>query len=188
MVTLNKIYTKTGDSGETSLGDGSRVSKTSVRISAYGTVDEVNSVIGICRLHASDADDETLDNMLSIIQNDLFDLGADLCVPSSDKNVLRITSEQIIRLEDYIDIMNKDLPPLKSFILPGGTALSSHLHLARTVTRRAERLVVELSKLAGEIVNPRCIRYLNRLSDFLFVLARYTNEGDDILWVPGEHR
>ena len=184
MVTLNKIYTKTGDSGETSLGDGSRVLKDSVRVSAYGTVDEANSVIGICRLHAPGE----IDEMLSVIQNDLFDLGADLCVPSSDKDVLRITSEQVVRLEGYIDSLNKNLPTLKSFVLPGGTTLSSHLHLARTVTRRAERLVVGLSGLKGETVNPECLHYLNRLSDFLFVLARHTNEGNDVLWVPGENR
>ena len=187
MVTLSKIYTKTGDSGETGLGDGSRISKASRRISAIGAVDEANSAIGIARL---DAQDE-MDAMLARIQNDLFDLGADLCTPEDGRKsagALRIVPAQVDRLEQEIDAMNAHLTPLASFILPGGTVLAASLHLARTVTRRAERLVVALAE--REPVNPDAIKYLNRLSDHLFVLGRHVNDGGklDVLWVPGANR
>lgn len=190
MVVLNKIYTRTGDGGETALVDGSRVAKSSPRVAAYGTVDETNSVIGIARLHATGE----MDAALARIQNDLFDLGADLGRPEIEKDaevgypVLRIVPSQIDRLEAEIDAMNSDLQPLRSFVLPGGSALSAHLHLARTVSRRAERLAVELT--ASETVNPAAIRYLNRLSDWFFVAARTANDGGraDVLWVPGANR
>jgi cob(I)alamin adenosyltransferase len=190
MVVLNKIYTRTGDKGETALGNGARVAKHSGRVAAYGTVDEVNSVIGLVRLHASG----DLDAALARIQNDLFDLGADLCRPDMAKDgdaghpVLRMIAAQIERLETEIDAMNADLAPLRSFILPGGTAAAAHLHLARTVTRRAERLAVELAQT--EDVNPAAVRYLNRLSDWFFVAARVANDGGraDVLWVPGANR
>jgi cob(I)alamin adenosyltransferase len=192
MVTLSKIYTKTGDSGETGLGDGSRISKTSLRITAIGAVDETNSAIGIARLEAQDE----MDAMLARIQNDLFDLGADLCAPedgrkapSSDKRSrLRISSAQVERLEREIDAVNEKLSPLTSFILPGGGRLSAHLHLARAIARRAECAIVGLS--AKEQINPEALRYANRLSDHLFVMARTaSNEGmSDVLWVPGGNR
>ena len=187
MVTLNRIYTKTGDSGETGLGDGSRVAKYALRVAAMGAVDEANSAIGIARLDANgDAD-----AMLGRIQNDLFDLGADLSAPEDGRKAegrLRIAPGQVERLEREIDAMNEHLQPLTSFILPGGTALAAHLHLARAITRRAERLIAELA--AKEAVNPAALHYANRLSDHLFVLARAANDGGmgDVLWVPGENR
>jgi cob(I)alamin adenosyltransferase len=187
MVRLTRIYTRGGDSGETSLGDGARVPKHALRVEAYGTVDEANAVIGIARLHAS----AEADQMLGRIQNDLFDLGADLCTPEGGRRgagALRIAAAQVERLEREIDLMNATLAPLDSFILPGGTTAAAHLHLARTVIRRAERLV---SGLAGtEPVNPEALKYLNRLSDHLFVLSRRVNGGGalDVLWVPGANR
>jgi len=192
MVVLNKIYTRTGDGGDTALGDMSRAPKHSPRVAAYGTVDELNSTIGLARLHA---DGET-DTALAAIQNDLFDLGADLSRPNRDKDdeagypVLRLVDSQVDRLEAEIDAMTAVLEPLKSFILPGGSAFSAHLHLSRTVARRAERLAVELAALDGDDVNPAAIRYLNRLSDWLFCAARMANNGgkDDVLWVPGANR
>jgi cob(I)alamin adenosyltransferase len=187
MVTLSRIYTRGGDKGETSLGDGSRVPKQNPRVAAYGTIDETNGVIGLARLHAQGE----ADAMLARIQNDLFDLGADLCTPEDSRKAegaLRIVDAQVERLEHEIDRMNADLEPLKSFILPGGTAASAHLHLARTVARRAERLICDLAE--NERVNPAAIRYINRLSDHLFVLARWENEKGlrDVLWVPGDNR
>lgn len=187
MVTLSKIYTRGGDTGETSLGSGDRVPKHDLRVAAYGTSDEANAVIGVARLHTSgDAD-----AMLARIQNDLFDLGADLCTPEGGKRsegALRVLDSQVDRLEAEIDTMNADLQPLKSFILPGGTPAAAQLHLARTVTRRCERLMTELAR--NEPVNPAAIRYINRLSDHLFVLARKLNGNgeDDVLWVPGGNR
>ena len=183
MVKLNKIYTRTGDDGETSLVDGRRVAKHSRRPAAFGEVDEANSVIGLARLHISDA----ADDMLGRVQNDLFDLGADLATPESDTPALRITNEQVDRLEAEIDEMNASLEPLKSFILPGGSQAAAWLHLARTVVRRAERRMTELA--TEEVVNEPAMRYVNRLSDHLFVLARTLNEGGktDVLWRPGQN-
>ena len=191
MVTLSKIYTKTGDSGETSLGDGNRVAKHSLRVSAYGTVDETNATVGLAKLYTEST---LISTQLAVIQNDLFDLGADLCRPDHQKDAeaqyqpLRMTSNQVKRLETEIDLMNKNIEPLRSFILPGGSKLAAHLHLCRTVSRRAERLTVELSE--SEIVNAHSIQYLNRLSDWFFVAARVANSNgkDDILWVPGANR
>lgn len=187
MVRLTRIYTKGGDKGETSLGDGSRVAKQSLRVEAYGTVDEANAAIGLARLYA----DAEADAMLARIQNELFDLGADLCTPEDGRRAsgaLRIAAAQTARLEREIDEMNKALQPLDSFILPGGTPAAAHLHLARTVTRRAERLVCALA--AAEKVNPEAVKYLNRLSDHLFVLGRRVNNngGRDVLWQPGMSR
>lgn len=190
MVVLSKIYTKTGDSGETALGNGVRVSKTSPRVNAYGTVDEVNATVGMARLHASG----DMDAQLALIQNDLFDLGADLCRPEMDKDAeaeyppLRLADSQVTRLENEIDVMNANLTTLRSFILPGGSALAAHLHLCRTVSRRAERLAVELA--AVESVNSAAVKYLNRLSDWFFVASRVANENGakDVLWVPGANR
>lgn len=190
MVVLSKIYTRTGDAGDTALGNGSRVSKHSKRVSAYGTVDEANATVGLARLHA----EAEIDGMLMRIQNDLFDLGADLCTPDMEKDAtrdyppLRVSTAQVERLEAEIDAMNAKLEPLRSFILPGGGALSAHLHLCRTVTRRAERLVVELA--ATESVNEAALKYLNRLSDWFFVAGRIANDDgkDDVLWVPGANR
>jgi cob(I)alamin adenosyltransferase len=185
MVELNRIYTRGGDKGETSLGDGSRVAKHDLRVAAYGTVDEANATIGLARLHT----DGEPDAMLARIQNDLFDLGADLCRPGTDAEAaLRVHEPQVERLEREIDAMNERLQPLRSFVLPGGTPAAACLHLARTVTRRAERLVVELAEV--EAVNPAAIRYLNRLSDHLFVLSRALNDqgAGDVLWVPGANR
>jgi cob(I)alamin adenosyltransferase len=186
MVQLTRIYTRGGDSGETSLGDGARVPKQALRVEAYGTVDEANAAIGLARLHT--ADDPDCDAMLARIQNDLFDLGADLCSPEEGRRAagaLRIIAAQVVRLEAEIDRMNADLQPLESFILPGGTVAAAYLHLARTVTRRAERLVCALA--AAEPVNPEAVKYLNRLSDHLFVLGRRLNgNGErDVLWQPG---
>ncbi|SEK89256.1 cob(I)yrinic acid a,c-diamide adenosyltransferase [Pacificibacter marinus] len=190
MVVLNKIYTRTGDAGETALGDGARVAKYASRVEAYGTVDELNSTVGLARLSSED----DMDSALARIQNDLFDLGADLCRPHMEKDAeseyapLRMIASQMDRLEVEIDVMNTDLSPLRSFILPGGTPLAAHLHLCRTVARRAERLTVGLS--STEDVNPAAIKYLNRLSDWFFVAARVANNGgqDDVLWVPGANR
>lgn len=190
MVTLNKIYTRTGDTGETALGNGVRVAKYSDRVSAYGTVDETNATVGLARLHA----EGEMDASLSRIQNDLFDLGADLCRPdmASDATAeyppLRISDAQVDRLEAEIDAMNVKLSPLKSFILPGGSTLAAQMHLCRTVSRRAERLTVGLS--AEEDVNPAAVKYLNRLSDWFFVAGRIVNNdgADDVLWVPGQNR
>ena len=184
MVRLTRIYTRGGDKGETSLGDGSRVPKQALRVEAYGTVDEANAAIGLARLHA----DPDSDAMLARIQNDLFDLGADLCTPedgTSAAGALRIVAAQVERLEREIDAMNAGLRPLDSFILPGGTPAAGYLHLARTVTRRAERLVCALA--AEERVNPEAVKYLNRLSDHLFVLGRRVNDNGarDVLWQPG---
>ena len=189
MVRLTRIYTRGGDRGETSLGDGSRVAKHSLRVEAYGTVDEANAAIGVCRLHASDRAE--IDRMLTRIQNDLFDLGADLCTPEGQErhgSALRILASQTERLEAEIDLMNERLAPLNSFILPGGTDLAAHLHVARTVTRRAERLVTALAE--AEPISPEAVKYLNRLSDHLFVLSRHANEdgAKDLLWVPGANR
>ena len=187
MVQLTRIYTKSGDKGKTALGNGTCVPKNSVRVDAYGTVDETNAVIGVARLHAQGEVDE----MLARIQNDLFDLGADLCTPGdgSDDNpeqpALRITAKQTERLETEIDQINASLDPLKSFVLPGGSALAAQLHVARTVSRRAERLIVELAGV--ETINPEAVRYVNRLSDHMFVLARHANNDgkEDVLWQPG---
>ena len=190
MVVLNKIYTRTGDAGDTALGNGTRVAKHSLRVASYGTSDELNAFVGVARL---DAEGE-MDTALGRIQNDLFDLGADLCRPEMEKDAeaeyppLRMVGAQVERLEREIDEMNKTLEPLRSFILPGGTALSAHLHVCRTVARRAERLAVELASM--EAVNPAAVTYLNRLSDWFFVAARTANAGgtEDILWVPGANR
>lgn len=193
MVVLNKIYTKTGDNGTTALGSGERRMKYDLRVSAYGTVDEANSCIGIARLGLGETMPE-LDAALSRIQNDLFDLGADLATPDTGEDLgyepLRIIESQVLRIEKDIDHFNKDLASLRSFILPGGTPAAAHLHLARTVARRAERLIVELAEQAGEHVNPETIRYMNRVSDFLFVASRVANGMGkaDILWVPGDNR
>lgn len=188
MVALNKIYTRTGDDGSTALGNGERRDKFDLRVAAYGTVDETNAVIGCARLHAGE---DRLGPILLRVQNDLFDLGADLATPASSElpyEPLRITDGQVERLEDEIDGLNRALKPLRSFVLPGGSALAAHLHHARTVCRRAERLMVELART--EPVGAPALRYVNRLSDLLFVAARVANgEGaDDILWVPGQSR
>ena len=187
MVVLSKIYTKTGDGGQTSLGNGARVPKHDLRVAVYGTVDETNATVGMARLHA----DGAMDDGLKRVSNDLFDLGADLCTPDIENDAtapyprLRIIPGQVDRLEREIDAMNVRLTPLRSFVLPGGSALAAQLHLCRTVCRRAERLVVELA--AAEPVNPEAIRYLNRLSDWFFVAGRIANEDGnaDVLWVPG---
>jgi cob(I)alamin adenosyltransferase len=189
MVKLTRIYTKGGDKGETSLGDGSRVPKHVLRVEAFGTVDEANAAIGLARLHTTGE----ADMILRRIQDDLFDLGADLCRPGAEeqaqgKPVLRIAESQVTRLEAEIDQLNAELAPLESFVLPGGTPAASYLHFARTVVRRAERLMTALS--GQEPVNPTAIRFANRLSDLLFVLARHLNHkgGSDVLWRPGANR
>ena len=190
MVVLNRIYTRGGDGGETALGDGSRVAKDARRVAAYGTVDETNAAIGLARLHAAG---ET-DAQLARIQNDLFDLGADLCRPpaageeGAEHPPLRMSPAQTARLEAEIDAMNEHLAPLRSFVLPGGSALAAHLHLARTVCRRAERPAVAPAR--AEEVNPEAVKYLNRLSDWLFVAARMANDAGaaDMLWEPGANR
>ena len=192
MVILNKIYTRTGDDGTTGLATGERVAKWNLRVESYGAVDETNSAIGVARLHAGG--DPDLDAMLGRIQNDLFDLGADLATPERDKPLgwtpLRIVEAQVTRLESEIDQINAAIPPLNSFILPGGSALSAHLHVARTVSRRAERLVAQLAATPGESVSAPALAYANRLSDFLFVAARRANDNgaSDVLWVPGANR
>lgn len=195
MVVLNRIYTRTGDGGETALGSGERVSKADLRIEAYGTVDETNTVLGLVRQHTSDPKLAVLDEMLGRIQNELFDLGADLCVPDRGQKLewepLRILSSQAERLEKEIDQLNETLSPLRSFVLPGGVAAAAYLHQARTVCRRAERLMVALRTVEGEVVSDAAMAYINRLSDFLFVASRYANAvvGDgDVLWVPGKTR
>ena len=195
MVVLNRIYTKTGDGGTTALGTGERRRKDDLRIETYGTVDETNSAIGVARLATSDAPPlARLDAMLARIQNDLFDLGADLCAPDSGKPLpyepLRIVDAQVGNLEKDIDALNADLAPLRSFVLPGGSAAAAHLHVARTVARRAERLLVRLQATPEEPVGGPTLKYLNRLSDFLFVAARFANSQaqGDVLWQPGKFR
>ena len=186
MVKLNKIYTRTGDDGKTSLVGGGRVSKHAKRPAAYGEVDELNSVLGMARLHCgADMANHYMDEQFARVQNDLFDLGADLATVDDMKPALRITAAQVTRLELEIDEINDKLSALNSFILPGGTALAAWLHLARTVARRAERQMTELATV--EPVNEHAMQYINRLSDLLFVLARHANDGgkSDILWVPG---
>ena len=192
MVVLNKIYTRTGDNGTTALGSGRRVSKADLRVEAYGTLDETNAAIGLARLYTRDGDGP-LEAMLSRIQNDLFDLGADVCFPDESKDVrgrLTVSAAQVDRLEAEIDALNQDLQPLRSFVLPGGTPAASFLHLARTISRRAERLMVALAQSPDEAVGDAALRYINRLSDFLFVASRYANEQGkaDVLWVPGQNR
>jgi cob(I)alamin adenosyltransferase len=192
MVVLNRIYTRTGDDGSTALGSGERRPKYDLRVAAYGTVDEVNAAIGIARLHA--AGNLELDPMLARIQNDLFDVGADLCMPDKGKGPggarLDVTDAQVEWLERQIDKLNGELAPLRSFVLPGGSAAAAYLHLARTVCRRAERLIVELKDKPGESVTAAAIKYVNRLSDFFFVAARFANDkgAADVLWVPGQNR
>jgi cob(I)alamin adenosyltransferase len=195
MVVLNKIYTRTGDAGLTALGTGERVAKNSARIAAYGTVDETNAAIGMARIHLQ-GEHPKVDAMLGRIQNDLFDLGADLTVPdrgagkAAARERLRVSQAQVTRLEDEIDEMNADLKPLRSFVLPGGSAAAAALHVARTVCRRAERCIVDLARQPDEPVAEPALKYINRLSDLLFVASRYVNErGDrDVLWVPGQNR
>ncbi|MER9297960.1 cob(I)yrinic acid a,c-diamide adenosyltransferase [Mesorhizobium sp. M0621] len=193
MVKLNKIYTRTGDDGTTGLGTGERRLKSDLRVDAYGTVDEANACIGIARVHTASAHPE-IDAMLSRIQNDLFDLGADLAVPDDGKPLgyepLRIIAVQTDRVEKDIDLLNKELQPLKSFVLNGGTPAAAALHLARTVARRAERLMVALAQDPDEHVNRDGLKYINRVSDFLFVAARAVNDNGnaDVLWVPGKNR
>ncbi|MER9107237.1 cob(I)yrinic acid a,c-diamide adenosyltransferase [Mesorhizobium sp. M0848] len=193
MVKLNKIYTRTGDDGTTGLGTGERRLKSDLRVDAYGTVDEANACIGIARVHTA-ATHPAIDDMLSRIQNDLFDLGADLAVPDDGKPLgyepLRIVAVQTDRVEKDIDLLNKELRPLKSFVLNGGTPAAAALHLARTVARRAERLIVALAQDPNEHVNRDGLKYINRVSDFLFVAARAVNDNGnaDVLWVPGKNR
>jgi cob(I)alamin adenosyltransferase len=192
MVVLSKIYTRTGDDGTTALASGQRVAKYDLRVEAYGTVDETNAAIGLARLHTREGM-PVLDGMLARIQNDLFDLGADLAHPDEAKDGrgrLAVTDAQVERLEGEIDTLNRDLQPLRSFVLPGGSPAASFLHLARTVSRRAERLMVALASRPNEPIGPPALRYVNRLSDFLFVAARYANDKGraDVLWVPGQNR
>ncbi len=192
MVLLNRIYTKTGDDGTTALSTGERRVKCDLRVETYGTVDEANAVIGIARL-TTQAEFPVIDAMLGRIQNDLFDLGADLATPEGTKlawEPLRIVEAQVSRIETDIDALNADLEPLRSFVLPGGSAASAYLHQARTVVRRAERNAVALTQEPEEIVNPLAVKYLNRLSDFLFVASRWVNDRGraDVLWVPGANR
>jgi cob(I)alamin adenosyltransferase len=191
MVVLSKIYTRTGDDGTTALGSGRRVSKFDLRVECYGTLDETNATIGLARLHTRS--DPALDAMLARIQNDLFDLGAELCYPDESKDArgrLSVSDAQVERLESEIDALNRELQPLRSFVLPGGTPAASFLHLARTISRRAERLMVALAARPNEPVGGSALRYINRLSDFLFVAARYVNDKgkSDVLWVPGQNR
>jgi len=192
MVVLSKIYTRTGDDGTTALASGQRVEKYDLRVEAYGTVDEINAAIGLARLHTREGMPE-LDAMLARIQNDLFDLGADLSYPDEVKDArdrLAVTDAQVERLENEIDALNRELQPLRSFVLPGGTPAASFLHLARTVSRRAERLMVALASRSNEPIGPPALRYINRLSDLLFVAARHANDKGraDVLWVPGQNR
>jgi len=206
MVVLNKIYTRTGDDGTTALGTGERRKKYDLRIEAYGTIDETNAAIGVARL--STRDNAALDAALARIQNDLFDVGADLCTPAKENERgkgpagkglagkgpggarLTVTDNQVNWLEAEIDRLNAELSPLRSFVLPGGSAAAAHLHLARTVCRRAERLIAELVDTPGEPVGTAVLKYVNRLSDFLFVASRYANDkgSSDVLWKPGENR
>lgn len=194
MVVLNKIYTRTGDAGTTALGTGKRVPKHAPRIAAYGTVDETNAAIGMARIHLA-GDHADVDAMLARIQNDLFDLGADLCAPEEEgeetkRQRLRVSDAQVERLEREIDAMNAGLSPLRSFVLPGGSAAAAALHVARTVCRRAERTIAELADRPGEHVSAPALKYINRLSDLLFVASRHVNDRgrSDTLWVPGENR
>jgi cob(I)alamin adenosyltransferase len=193
MVILNKIYTRGGDAGSTSLGSGERVPKHALRITAYGNVDETNAAIGMARIHLG-GQPAVIDAMLARIQNDLFDLGADLTVPERGdavgKPALRVTQSQVDRLEGEIDQLNDELQPLRSFVLPGGTPGAAALHVARTVCRRAERGIVELAAAADEPVSDAALKYINRLSDLLFVMSRYANDrgAGDVLWVPGQNR
>jgi cob(I)alamin adenosyltransferase len=191
MVVLSKIYTRTGDDGTTALGSGRRVSKFDLRVECYGTLDETNAAIGLARLHTRS--DPALDAMLARIQNDLFDLGAELCYPDESKDArgrLSVSDAQVERLESEIDALNRELQPLRSFVLPGGTPAASFLHLARTISRRAERLMVALAARPNEPVGASALCYINRLSDFLFVAARCANDKgkSDVLWVPGQNR
>ena len=192
MVVLNRIYTRTGDDGDTALGTGERRPKFDLRVEAYGTVDETNATLGMARLHTGG--DPNLDAMLARIQNDLFDLGADLCTPDKGEKLayepLRIVQTQVDRLEKEIDELNASLAPLRSFVLPGGAPAAAALHLSRTICRRAERLMVALSRTEGEVVSAPALQYVNRLSDFLFVASRYANlnAGGDVLWTPGKNR
>jgi cob(I)alamin adenosyltransferase len=193
MVVINRIYTRTGDDGTTALGTGERRKKYDLRVAAYGTLDEVNATIGVARLHA--AEDRDLDAALGRIQNDLFDVEADLCMPSEKGKGpggarLAVSAAQVAWIEAEIDRLNAELAPLKSFILPGGSAASAYLHLARTVCRRAERLMVKLNDQPGESVTPEALQYVNRLSDYLFVASRFMNRkgASDVLWRPGENR
>ena len=195
MVVLNRIYTRTGDDGTTALGTGERRPKYDLRIAAYGTIDELNACLGITRLHAASV--PSVDAMLVRIQNDLFDLGADLCSPDQGKQGkgpggarLAVSDAQVTRLEQEIDTLNAELAPLRSFVLPGGTPAAAYLHLARTVCRRGERLMVELAAQPEEKVSAVALKYVNRLSDFLFVASRFLNQkgAQDILWVPGQNR
>lgn len=190
MVVLNRIYTRTGDDGTTALGNGERRPKFDLRVAAYGTVDETNAAIGVARLHLADRADVAA--MLSLIQNDLFDLGADLAVPQREGKAerLRVVASQVERLEHDIDALNAQLAPLTSFVLPGGTPAAAHLHVARTICRRAERLMAELAAKPDEPVSEAALRYMNRLSDFLFVASRAANGNGagDVLWVPGQNR
>jgi cob(I)alamin adenosyltransferase len=192
MVKLNKIYTRTGDDGTTGLGTGARRKKYDLRVAAYGTIDEANAAIGIARLHTGQ--DASLDLALERIQNDLFDVGADLCTPDQGKGPggarLTVTDKQVAWLESEIDRLNADLRPLRSFVLPGGSAAAAYLHLARTVCRRAERLIAELKDAKGESVTAELLQYVNRLSDYLFVASRYANDkgARDVLWKPGQNR
>jgi cob(I)alamin adenosyltransferase len=192
MVALNKIYTRTGDDGTTALGTGARRKKYDLRVAAYGTLDEANAAIGMARLHT--VSEHSIHAALARIQNDLFDLGADLAMPDQGKGPggarLTATVSQVTWLEHQIDLLNAELKPLRSFVLPGGFAAAAHLHLARTICRRAERLIAELKDQPGESVTPEVLQYVNRLSDYLFVAARYANDkgAADILWRPGENR
>jgi cob(I)alamin adenosyltransferase len=192
MVVLNKIYTRTGDDGTTALGTGERRKKYDLRVAAYGSLDEANAAIGIARLHSGD--DAALDAALAHVQNDLFDAGADLTTPGKGRGPggarLTVTDAQIDWLESEIDRLNGELAPLKSFVLPGGSAMAAYLHLARTICRRAERLIAELKDKPGESVGDEVLKYVNRLSDFLFVASRYANDkgAGDVLWVPGRNR
>lgn len=193
MVKLNRIYTRTGDDGTTGLGSGKRRLKHDLRVEAYGTVDEANACVGLARLHTAEQFPE-IDAMLARIQNDLFDLGADLATPDTGEKLayepLRIIDTQVARIETDIDLLNEKLAPLRSFVLPGGSAASAALHLARTVARRAERHMVALAQRPGEAVTPAALKYINRVSDFLFVAARAVNDNGakDVLWVPGKNR
>lgn len=191
MVKLTRIYTKGGDKGKTALGSGQRVAKHHPRVAAYGTVDEANAAVGLARLHTQDLADKEVDAILGRVQNDLFDLGADLATPEVENPEyppLRITAPQVDRLEGEIDRLNADLAPLNSFVLPGGSPAAAYLHQARTVSRRAEREITALAE--AEAINPEAIRYINRLSDLLFVMSRYVNDkgAGDVLWVPGANR
>ncbi|WP_420345401.1 cob(I)yrinic acid a,c-diamide adenosyltransferase [Pelagibius sp.] len=191
MVKLTRIYTKGGDKGKTALGSGQRVAKHHQRVAAYGTVDEANAAVGLARLHTQDLPDKEVDAILVRVQNDLFDLGADLATPEVENPEyppLRITAPQVDRLEGEIDRLNADLQPLNSFVLPGGSPAAAFLHQARTVARRAEREITALAE--AEAINPEAIRYINRLSDLLFVMSRYVNDkgAGDVLWVPGANR